>query len=427
VGKWAAAAPSPLAFQTIRKSCYRFAAKIKRANTEMKRSAGRILTTHTGSLPRPGDLVAMLNAKEIGEPYDTTAFQGRVQRAIAEVVQRQIDTGIDVVGDGEHSKFNWMAYARARLTGLEEIDSPVRFRGATRDSIEFAGAYEDLKIMHAARSGALVAKRTARPKALVCAGAIRYVGHHELRADIDNLKRSLEGKKFEEAFITAISPSNLELYYENRHYGSDEQYLEALGEAMRVEYLAIVEAGFLLQIDDPRMATHYNRATNSTIEDCRKFIALRVEALNHALRGIPEEKIRFHTCYSTNIAPRVHDFELKHFADLMLQVRAAAYLVEAANPRHEHEWAIWQDVKLPDDKIIVPGVVSHCVHLVEHPELVAQRLVRFANVVGRERVIAGTDCGFGTSGAGDEVHPDVAWAKLQAMVEGARIASKRLS
>ena len=393
----------------------------------MKRSAGRILTTHTGSLPRPGDLVAMLNAKEIGEPYDTTAFQARVQRAIAEVVQRQIDTGIDVVGDGEHSKFNWMAYARARLTGLEEIDSPVRFRGATRDSIEFAGAYEDLKIMHAARSGALVAKRTARPKALVCAGAIRYVGHHELRADIDNLKRSLEGKKFEEAFITAISPSNLELYYENRHYGSDEQYLEALGEAMRVEYLAIVEAGFLLQIDDPRMATHYNRATNSTIEDCRKFIALRVEALNHALRGIPEEKIRFHTCYSTNIAPRVHDFELKHFADLMLQVRAAAYLVEAANPRHEHEWAIWQDVKLPDDKIIVPGVVSHCVHLVEHPELVAQRIVRFANVVGRERVIAGTDCGFGTSGAGDEVHPDVAWAKLQAMVEGARIASKRLS
>ena len=195
---------------------------------------------------------------------------------------------------------------------------------------------------------------------------------------------------------------------------------------MRVEYLAIVEAGFLLQIDDPRMATHYNRATDATIEDCRKFIALRVEALNHALRGIPEEKIRFHTCYSTNIAPRVHDFELKHFADLMLQVRAAAYLVEAANPRHEHEWAVWQDVKLPDDKIVIPGVVSHCVHLVEHPELVAQRIIRFADVVGRERVIAGTDCGFGTSGAGDEVHPDVAWAKLRAMVEGARIASKRL-
>ena len=392
----------------------------------MRRSTSRILTTHTGSLPRPGDLVAMLNAKELGEHYDTKAFAARVSRAISEVVQQQVDIGIDVVGDGEHSKFNWMAYARARLTGLEEIDSPVRFRGATRDSIEFAGAYEDLKVMHAARSGALVAKRTARPKALVCAGPIKYVGQDEVRSDIENLKRSMAGKEPEEAFITAISPSNLELYYENRHYGSDEQYLEALGEAMRVEYLAIIEAGFLLQIDDPRMATHYNRATDATIEDCRKFITLRVEALNHALRGIPEEKIRFHTCYSTNIAPRVHDFELKHFADLMLQVRAAAYLVEAANPRHEHEWAVWQDVKLPDHKIVIPGVVSHCIHLVEHPELVAQRIIRFADVVGRERVIAGTDCGFGTSGAGDEVHPDVAWAKLRAMVEGARIASKRL-
>jgi 5-methyltetrahydropteroyltriglutamate--homocysteine methyltransferase len=392
----------------------------------MQRSTSRILTTHTGSLPRPGDLVALLNAKELGEPYDKKAFAARVSRAISEVVQQQTDAGIDVIGDGEHSKFNWMAYARARLTGLEEIDSPVRFRGATRDSIEFAGAYEDLKIMHAARSGTLVAKRTARPKALVCAGPIRYVGQDEVRADVENLKKSLAGKKHDEAFITAISPSNLELYYENRHYGTEEEYLEALGEAMRVEYLAIVDAGFLLQIDDPRMATHYNRATDSTIEDCRKFITLRVEALNHALRGIPEEKIRFHTCYSTNIAPRVHDFELKHFADLMLQVRAAAYLVEAANPRHEHEWQVWQDVKLPDDKIVIPGVVSHCVHLVEHPELVAQRIVRFADVVGRERVIAGTDCGFGTSGAGDEVHPDVAWAKLRAMVEGARIASQRL-
>ena len=392
----------------------------------MHRSTRRILTTHTGSLPRPPDLVAMLNAKELGEPYDANAFAARVERAISQVVQQQVDAGLDVIGDGEHSKFNWMAYARGRLTGLEEIDSPVRFRTATRDSTEFAGAYEDLKVMHAARSGALVAKRTARPQALVCAAQIRYVGQDELRTDLANLKLSLAGKTHDEAFVTAISPSNLELYYENRHYNSDEKYLEALGEAMRVEYLAIVEAGFLLQIDDPRMATHYNRAVNSTIEDCRKFIALRVEALNHALRGISEDKIRFHTCYSTNIAPRVHDFELRHFADLMLQVRAAAYLVEAANPRHEHEWAIWQDLKLPDDKIVVPGVVSHCVHLVEHPELVAQRIVRFADVVGRERVIAGTDCGFGTSGAGDEVHPDVAWAKLRALVEGARLASQRL-
>jgi 5-methyltetrahydropteroyltriglutamate--homocysteine methyltransferase len=392
----------------------------------MQRSTSRILTTHTGSLPRQGDLVAMLNAKELGEPYDKAAFATRVKRAIDEVVRQQVDTGIDVIGDGEHSKFNWMAYARARLSGLKEIDSPVRFRTATRDSIEFAAAYEDLKIMHAARSGTIVAKRTARPKALICAEPIRYVGQDELNADLDNLKAAVKGQRHEGVFVTAISPSNLELYYENQHYKTEEEYLAALSDAMRVEYLAIVEAGFVLQIDDPRMATHYNRATDATIEDCRKFIAVRIEALNYALRGIPADRIRFHTCYSTNIAPRVHDFELKHFVDLMLQVRAAAFVIEAANPRHEHEWQVWEEVKLPDDKLLIPGVVSHCVHLVEHPELVAQRIARFAGVVGRERVIAGTDCGFGTSGAGDEVHPDVAWAKLRAMVEGARSASKRL-
>jgi 5-methyltetrahydropteroyltriglutamate--homocysteine methyltransferase len=392
----------------------------------MKSSTGRIFTTHTGSLPRPGDLVAMLNAKELGEPYDRTTFAARVKRAVDEIVRQQVQTGIDIVGDGEHSKFNWMAYARARLEGLTEIDSPVRFRGATRDSIEFAGAYEDLKIMHSARSGALLAKRTARPRALVCGGPIRYVGQDELGTDIANLKASLKGANAEEAFMTAISPSNLELYYENQHYATDEEYLEALSEAMRVEYLAITDAGFVLQIDDPRMATHYNRQVEASIEDCRKFIEPRVEALNHALRGIPEDRIRFHTCYSVNIAPRVHDFELKHFLDLMLKVRAGAFVIEAANPRHEHEWAIWQEVKLPDDRLLIPGMVSHCVHLVEHPELVAQRIERFASVVGRERVIAGTDCGFGTSGAGDEVHPDVAWAKLRALVEGAMIASRRL-
>ncbi len=392
----------------------------------MKRSVERILTTHTGSLPRPADLVGLLNARELGQPHDPDALGTRINRAIEEIVLRQCDTGIDVVGDGEHSKFNWMAYARARLEGLVEIDSPIRFRGATRDSTAFASAYEDLKIMHAARSGALVAKRTMRPRALVCAAPIRYVGHAELSKDIANLKAALSGAKHEEAFMTAISPSNLELYYENRHYPSGEEYLLALGEAMRVEYLAITEAGFVLQIDDPRMATHYNRQVGSSIEQCRKFIELRVATLNHALRGIPQEMIRFHTCYSVNVAPRVHDFELRHFVDLMLKVRAGAFVIEAANPRHEHEWAVWKDVKLPDDRLLIPGMVSHCVHLVEHPELVAQRIERFAGVVGRERVIAGTDCGFGTSGAGDEVHPDVAWAKLRTLVEGASIASRRL-
>jgi 5-methyltetrahydropteroyltriglutamate--homocysteine methyltransferase len=392
----------------------------------MKRSDHRILTTHTGSLPRPPDLVVALNAKELGQNYDARALDDRVSRTIAEIVRQQADTGLDVINDGEHSKVSWMAYARGRLSGLEEIDSPVRFRGATRDSLAFPAAYEDMKVMLAGRSSAIVAKRTVRPKAWVCSSPVTYVGQSELRADIDNLKAALKDVKAEEAFVTAISPSNLELYYDNHYYGSAEGYLAALADAMHVEYKAIVDAGFVLQIDDPRMATHYNRTPDASIDDCRKFMALRVEAVNHALRGIAPDRVRFHTCYSVNIAPRLFDFELKHFVDLMLQIRAGAYAIEAANPRHEHEWELWREVRLPADKILIPGVVSHCIHLVEHPELVAQRIVRFADVVGRERVIAGTDCGFGTSGAGDEVHPDVAWAKLRSLVEGARIASKKL-
>jgi 5-methyltetrahydropteroyltriglutamate--homocysteine methyltransferase len=392
----------------------------------MKTSVNRILTTHTGSLPRPSDLVTALNVKELGSAYDAPALERRVKRAIGEVVSRQVESGLDIVNDGEHSKVSWMAYARARLSGLEEIDAPVSFRGPTRDSLAFPAAYQDMKVMLAGRSSEIVAKRTVRPKAWICSGPIAYVGQAELQADIANLKAAAAGKKVEDVFMTAISPSNLELYYENRYYGTQEEYLEALADAMHVEFKAIVDAGLILQIDDPRMATHYNRAPDATIEECRNFIALRVEAVNRALRGIPEDRVRFHTCYSVNVAPRVFDFELKHFVDLMLKIKAAAYVIEAANPRHEHEWAIWQDHPLPDGKILVPGVVSHCIHLVEHPELVAQRLVRFADVVGRERVIAGTDCGFGTSGAGDEIHPDVAWAKLRALVEGARIASERL-
>jgi len=392
----------------------------------MKRSTDRIITTHTGSLPRPGDLVELLNAKEIGEDYDRDAFARRVRRSVAEVVRRQLETGIDVVGDGEHSKVNFRAYARDRLAGLEAIDGPANPEGPTRDSIAFAGAYEDAKVMLAARSTAIVPRRKAMPKTVVCTGPIRYVGHAELQADLDNLKAALQGVEATEAFVTAISPSNLEFSYENRFYPTDEAYLIALADAMHVEYKAIVDAGFLLQVDDPRMASHYNRTPGADIEDCRRFIALRVEAVNHALSGIPEERVRFHTCYTVNIAPRAYDFELKHFVDLMLRIRAGGYSIEAANPRHEHEWQVWEDVKLPDGKILIPGMVSHCVHLVEHPELVAQRIVRFADVVGRENVIAGTDCGFGTSAARDELHPDVAWAKLRSLSEGAKLASARL-
>src|SRR3954452_20280625 len=282
----------------------------------MHRSTRRILTTHTGSLPRPPNLVTVLNAKELGEPYDVKAFAARVERAISEVVQQQVDAGIDVIGDGEHSKINWMAYARARISGLEEIDSPVRFRGATRDSLQFGAAYEDMKLMLSARSSELVPKRTVRPRALVCAGPVTYVGREEVEADVANLRAALQNVEAEETFITAISPSNLELYYENQYYGSDEEYLAALADAMHIEYKAIVDGGFILQIDDPRMATHYNRTPDASIADCRKFIAQRVETVNLALKGIPRERVRFHTCYSVNIAPRVYDMELRDYLDL---------------------------------------------------------------------------------------------------------------
>src|SRR5262249_49509801 len=251
--------------------------EIDRNEYAMKFSVDRILTTHTGSLPRPSDLVALLNSKELGERYDREAFSCRIRRAISEIVRQQVDTGIDIVDDGEHSKVNWMAYARTRLSGLEEIESPVRFRGPTRDSLAFPRAYEDMKVMLAARSADIVPKRTVRPRAQICSDAVSCVGQEELAADIKNLKLALENTSVGEAFMTAISPSNLALYYENRYYASDEQYLAAHADATHVEYKTIVGAGFLLQIDDPRMATHYNRAINSSIEDCRRFIGLRVE------------------------------------------------------------------------------------------------------------------------------------------------------
>src|SRR5215203_3007533 len=281
-----------------------------------------------------------------------------------------------------------------------------------------------MKVMFAARMAH--AGRLPDTTSMVCTGPIKYIGQDDTRADLDNLKAALNGLDVAEAFVTAISPTNLEMYFHNEYYKTEEEYLTALAEAMNAEYRMIVDAGFLLQIDDPRLITHFNRVPELTLEENRKFMALRVEAVNHSLKGIPEDRVRFHTCYSINVAPRVHDLELKHYVDLMLNVRAQAYSIEAANPRHEHEWRLWQDVKLPDDKILIPGVVSHCVYQVEHPELVADRIERFAGVVGRERVIAGTDCGFATARAGDEVHPDVAWAKLDALVEGAEIASRRL-
>jgi 5-methyltetrahydropteroyltriglutamate--homocysteine methyltransferase len=391
----------------------------------MNRSAERILTTHTGSLPRPRSLLAPLHAKDSGDAFDRDALTNDVRASIADVVRRQVALGIDIIDDGEHSKSSFSNYAATRIGGLERMRVPPPHSARpTRDALQFPKVYEELKVMFAAKMKH--AGRVPDSTSMACTGPITYIGHDELREDIATLKAAMAGLDVKEAFVSAISPTNLEMYFKNEYYATDEEYMAALAEAMNQEYRAIVDAGFLLQIDDPRLITHWIREPDLSIEDNRKFIAARVEAVNHSLKGIPEDRVRFHTCYSINVAPRVHDLELKHYVDLMLKVRAQAYSIEAANPRHEHEWRVWEEVKLPPGKILIPGVVSHCVYQVEHPELVADRIERFAGVVGRENVVAGTDCGFATARAGDEMHPDVAWAKLEALTEGARIATRRL-
>jgi 5-methyltetrahydropteroyltriglutamate--homocysteine methyltransferase len=372
--------------------------------------------------------MALLAQRDLRQPLDAGVLAQHISSSVRDVTRRQVECGIDVVNDGEHSKTSFSSYVAQRLGGMTPISAPFGFHGQSRDSLQFPDVYAEMKAMYAARPSNI-----ARPggtggarQAYACTGPLTYIGHAQVREDINNLRSVLQSAGVEDAFITALSPSNVALYHRNEFYATEEEYLYALADAMHAEYQAIVDAGFLLQIDDPRLATHYDRHPEASVEDCRTFIALCVDVINHALRGIPEDRVRFHTCYSTNVAPRVHDFELRHFVDLMLDIRAGAYSFEASNPRHEHEWQVWETVRLPEEKVLIPGVVSHCISLVEHPDLVAQRIARFAGVVGRERVIASNDCGFATAGAGDEVHPDVAWAKLQALVEGANRASSRL-
>ena len=368
--------------------------------------------------------MSLLAAEEAGENVDTPELARQVSASVNRVVRRQTTAGLDVVNDGEHSKMSFTTYTASRLGGLEHAASPSGERGPTRDSLQFRAVYDEMRTMYAARPSN-IRKRRARAS-LACTGPITYTGYERVQADIRRLKEAMGAMDATEGFITALSPTNVAPHYRNEHYRTEQEYLAAIADAMHEEYAAIVEAGFILQIDDPRLATFYDRNPGLSIEDCRKEIAGSVELVNHALRDLPQDRVRFHTCYSTNVAPRVNDLDLRHFVDLMLRIRAGAYSIEAANPRHEHEWRVWEEVELPDDKVLIPGVVSHCIALVEHPELVAERILRFASVLGRERVVASNDCGFATSAAGDEVHPDVAWAKIGALAEGARLASGRL-
>jgi 5-methyltetrahydropteroyltriglutamate--homocysteine methyltransferase len=381
----------------------------------MKRSIGRILTTHAGSLPRPADLLAM---GEVNGKADAAAYEARLAQAVGEIVRKQVELGIDVVDDGEYGKPGFVTYVNERLSGFE-IDTERTGRHAWAGSREARAFPEFYAAAAAAQSGAPHVH-------MVCTGPIAYRGHVQLMRDIANFRAALAAVKVEEAFIPAISPANVEDWQRNAYYKSQEEYLYAIADALHEEYKAIVEAGFLVQVDDPRLVTYWLIRPDLSLAEVLAWAKVRVEALNHALRGIPAEKIRFHTCYGINMGPRIHDMELKDIVGLILQIRAGAFSLEAANPRHEHEWKVWETVRLPDGAVLIPGVISNSTVLVEHPELVAQRIERFAAVVGRENVIAGSDCGFATFATSKEIHASIVWAKLAALAEGARIASRNL-
>jgi 5-methyltetrahydropteroyltriglutamate--homocysteine methyltransferase len=385
----------------------------------MKLSTDRILTTHVGSLPRPDSLFEMMLAKMDGKAVDEKAYAERVRRAVEDSIKQQVGAGLDVVSDGEMGKPSFITYAAQRLGGLEKREGvrPSPFSN-TRETRDFPEYYQS------AVAEQVSARR--RRALMVCAGPISYKGHEQLKAELDLLKFALDGVNATEAFVPAIAPSNIETTTPNEYYKTEEEYVFAIAQAMREEYQAIVQAGFLLQIDDPFLITYYITRPDLSVADCRRWAELRVEALNAAIAGIPADRIRFHTCYSINMGPRVHDMQLRDIIDIILKVRAGGYSFEAANPRHEHEWQEWKRVKLPDDKVLMPGVITQSTVLVEHPELVAQRIARFADIVGRERVIASADCGFASFAGSNEVHPSIVWAKFAALVEGARIASNRL-
>jgi 5-methyltetrahydropteroyltriglutamate--homocysteine methyltransferase len=385
----------------------------------MKRSSDRILTTHVGSLIRPPALLEFLRARQTRQPYDEAAYQRCLKESVAEVVRHQAAVGVDVPSDGEFGKgISWSQYALERLSGFERrpISGANPFaRGA--DRTRFAEFYAELD--------AREPQATAMDS--VCVGPITYTGLPALQTDIANFKAALGGVKVEDAFLPVAAPASVIPDRKNEYYKTDEACVDAIAAAMRTEYKTIVDAGFVLQLDDARAAVTYDRMVPpARFEDYYAWVARHVAAMNHALEGIPEDRVRYHVCWGSWPGPHTTDVPLKDIVDLVLSVRAGAFVIEGANPRHEHEWRVWESVKLPPGKVLIPGVISHATNIVEHPELVAERIVRLARLVGRENVIAGTDCGFAQGPFYRRVHPSVMWAKLEALTEGARIATKAL-
>ena len=392
----------------------------------MKHSTQRILTTHVGSLPRPNDLIELYAQNASDEK-----LLPRLTSAVRETVAQQIERGIDVVNDGELGKAMrsnadtgaWWSYVYARLGGFEVVEAQ-RAKGraawtfGSKERQEFAEFYAD----YGAGMGSPTATSSNQMIGLVCTSPVKYTGHELIKRDTQNMKAALAIEPAAEGFLTAVSPATLQIL-PNQHYANQEDYTWALAEAIREEYEAIVNAGFVLQIDDPAIVDIYDWwfSLKDDMAGYRKWAAGQVEALNHALRNIPEDRIRYHICWGSWHGPHKTDVPLRSIIDVLLKVKAQAYSVEAGNVRHEHEWKVWKETRLPDGKILIPGVVSHATNVLEHPELVADRIVRFANVVGRENVIASTDCGLG-----GRVHPQIAWAKLGALAEGARLATSQL-
>jgi 5-methyltetrahydropteroyltriglutamate--homocysteine methyltransferase len=389
----------------------------------MQRSGNRLLTSHVGSLIRPPELVDLLRKRAAGAEVDEGAFTRVLDAAVAEVVRKQAQIGLDIVNDGEFGKnISWSRYVLERMSGVTQRAAPAGdFRMpkavAGKDRRDFAEFYRDYD----------QSQGFTGMVGWVVSGPLRYTGQRAIARDIEDLRRALGNVKVQDAFMTAVAPASVLPDRDDQHYADDESFLFAVADALREEYAAIVDAGFILQVDDAYLATYYDVIVPpGTVSDYRRWAELRIEALNHALKGIPEARTRYHVCWGSWNGPHVSDVPLREIIDLILRVKVGGYALEMGNPRHEHEWRVFEKVKLPAGRVLLPGVISHSTNVVEHPELVCERLVRLARLVGRESVIAGTDCGFAQGPFVQRVHPSIMWAKLGALVEGARLASAEL-
>jgi 5-methyltetrahydropteroyltriglutamate--homocysteine methyltransferase len=382
----------------------------------MKRSTERILTTHVGSLARPPDLLDTMKEREHARPYDHDLFDRQVRDAVADRVRQQVECGIDIVTDGEMSKVSFLGYVKDRLGGFEVDTGDSRMAPSWQKEVDdFPEYYAEYFKKYSATVSPL--------RRIVCKGPISYVGQELLQIDIANLKAAAAPYDVADVFMPATGPSG---FGRNEFYATHEEYLHAVAEAMREEYQAIVAAGFVLQVDDPFLIDLLSDPTMEPAER-RRLASMHVEALNYALRDITPEQIRHHTCYGLNHGPRMNDIPLMEAVPFMLAINAGAHSFEVANPRHYHEWRIWEDVKLPNDKILIPGLIGHATNYVEHPELIADYIVKYAGLVGKENVIAGADCGFSSRASyAPEVHPTVVWPKFRALAEGAALATKQL-